>query len=218
VSYDAPSKTATFTPSAALSPSTVYTVTVSGAQDAAGNTMASTNWSFTTAATGIPSGPFSLWSDSTTPGTVDGGDPSAVEVGVKFTASTSGRILGIRFYKSAANTGTHIGTLWTSSGTALATGTFANESTAGWQQVLFATPVDVTAGTTYVASYHTTTGHYSANGAFFGSAVTNGPLTALASSASGGNGVYAYSPLPTFPTNTYNSANYWIDVVFEPTS
>jgi hypothetical protein len=218
VSYDAPTKTATFTPAAALSPGTSYTVTVSGAQDAAGNAMASTNWSFTTATGGNPNGPFSIWSDSTVPGTVDAGDGNAVALGVKFTASTNGRILGIRFYKAAANTGTHVGTLWTSSGAALATATFTNESSAGWQQVLFATPVDIVAGTTYVASYHTTTGHYSANSGYFtSSGVTNGPLTALSNSSSGGNGVYGYSPVSTFPTNTYNSANYWVDVVFEST-
>jgi len=50
VSYDAGSQAATLTPSAALAYSSSYTVTVSGAQDSSGNTMASTNWSFTTGA------------------------------------------------------------------------------------------------------------------------------------------------------------------------
>ena len=48
---------------------------------------------------------------------------------------------------------------------------------------------------------------------FFTSAVTVGPLTA----AVGGDGVYAYGGSNTtgvFPTNTYNAANYWADVVF----
>ena len=43
------------------------------------------------------------------------------------------------------------------------------------------------------------------------SAVTNGPLTALA-----GGGVYAYGSANTFPTNTYNNNNYWVDVVYSP--
>ncbi len=49
----------------------------------------------------------------------------------------------------------------------LATATFVNETTSGWQQVNFSTPVPVTANTVYVASYHTTTGHYAANLNFF---------------------------------------------------
>ena len=31
---------------------------------------------------------------------------------MKFTADFDGSITGIRFYKAAANTGTHIGSLW----------------------------------------------------------------------------------------------------------
>src|SRR3954454_17946807 len=34
------------------------------------------------------------------------------EVGVEFTTSRSGYLLGLRFYKSSENTGTHTGTLW----------------------------------------------------------------------------------------------------------
>ena len=44
----------------------------------------------------------------------------------------------------------------------------------GWQQVNFPQPVAVTANTVYVASYHTSTGFYSANGAYFTSATVNG--------------------------------------------
>ena len=57
----------------------------------------------------------------------------------------------------------------------------------------------VTAGTTYVASYFTSTGHPAATEQGLASAVTNGPLTALA-----GGGVYAYGSSNTFPTSTYN--------------
>src|SRR5262249_1092396 len=63
-----------------------------------------------------------------TPTTVDSGDSSSVELGVKFTASENGSVTGIRFYKAAANTGTHIGALWSASGTLLASATFTNES------------------------------------------------------------------------------------------
>ena len=49
-SYNAANNTVTLKPTAALAYSTAYTVTLSGAKDAAGNTMASRSWSFTTAA------------------------------------------------------------------------------------------------------------------------------------------------------------------------
>ena len=100
--------------------------------------------------------------------------------------------------------------MWTASGTELATGTFTNESTQGWQQLNFSTPVAVTAGTTYVASYHATTGHYALTSGGLSSAVTNGPLTALAN-----GGVYAYNSATTFPTNTFGGSNYWVDVVYK---
>ena len=93
----------------------------------------------------------------------DGGPDSAVELGVKFKSDVAGTITGIRFYKAAANTGTHVGNLWTSNGTLLATATFTNETASGWQQVLFATPVAIASNTVYVASYHANNGHYSAD-------------------------------------------------------
>src|SRR5580704_18189291 len=51
-----------------------------------------------------------------TPATADSGDGNAVELGVKFRADSSGNIVGVRFYKSAANTGTHIGHVWSDTG------------------------------------------------------------------------------------------------------
>ena len=43
---------------------------------------------------------------------------------MKFKADVFGTVSGIRFYKAAANTGTHIGSLWTATGQLLATATF----------------------------------------------------------------------------------------------
>ena len=47
-SYDATTRTASFDPDDALDPETLYTVTVSGARDTAGNVMSAATWSFTT--------------------------------------------------------------------------------------------------------------------------------------------------------------------------
>ena len=154
--------------------------------------------------------------DFGTPQTIDSGDTSSVELGVKFTADTSGSITGLRFYKAAANTGTHIGSLWSSTGTLLASATFTNETASGWQYVTFSSPVSVSAGTTYVAGYLAPQGHYSFNSFQFNSAVDNPPLHGTANGTSA-NGVYAYSAVSTFPTNAYNASNYWVDVMFSPT-
>ena len=123
----------------------------------------------------------------------------------------NGYITGIRFYKGSGNTGTHVGHLWTSTGTLLATATFSNEIASGWQQVNFASPVAITAGTTYVASYYAPAGHYAYNLNYFASSgVDNGVLHAL-------SGVYAYASGGAFPTKTYLASNYWVDIVFQTT-
>ena len=141
-----------------------------------GTTSTSTSTTTTTApASGCPCTLFG----TTAPAVADSGDANAnVELGVRFTSDTSGSVIGVRFYKSAANTGTHTGSLWTNTGTLLATGTFTNETATGWQTLLFNTPVGITAGTTYVASYHTTAGHYAATHNEFATAYNNPPLHA----------------------------------------
>jgi hypothetical protein len=155
---------------------------------------------------------------SGTPQNVDSGDTGSLELGVKFTADTNGFVTGVRFYKSAANTGTHLGNLWSASGQLLASAKFTNESASGWQTVSFSTPVAVSAGTTYVASYFDPSGHYSVTSGGLSNAVDNPPLHALSSAASGGNGLFAYSSTTTFPGNSYNASNYWVDVMFTTAS
>ena len=133
---------------------------------------------------------------------------------MKFQSDVTGYITGIRFYKGTGNTGTHVGHLWTSTGTLLASATFSGETATGWQQVTFATPVAITANTVYVASYYAPVGRYAYNEPFFATkGVDNAPLHALANSVAAGNGVYAYGNLGLFPNSTYNSTNYWVDVV-----
>ena len=159
----------------------------------------------------------SLWPSTAVPGVVDSGPDSAVELGVKFRSDVNGKIAGIRFYKAAANTGTHVGNLWSSTGTKLATATFSGETRSGWQQVNFSTPVAITSNTVYVASYHPQGGHYSCDQNYFSSrGVDKPPLHAPANGVSAGSGVYAYGSTSAFPTQTWNAANYWVDVVFAP--
>ena len=157
---------------------------------------------------------WSLWSNATTPPVVDVGDPDALELGVKFTANTDGYLTGLRFYKSAANTGPHTANLWTSSGQLLATATFTNETASGWQEVTFASPVSITAGTTYVASYFAPNGHFAVARSYFRvNSFSNGPLTAPVN-----GGVFKYGTTSAFPSQSFLSSNYWVDVVFTATA
>jgi hypothetical protein len=206
-SYDNGTKTATFAPSAALIAAQTYTATVQ-ASDTNGNAMtAPATWSF---ATVVDPSVTRLFAVDAVPANPAANDSGAVELGVKFTPSVSGNVVGVRYYQGAGNTGTHIGNLWTTGGVLLARATFGSGTGTGWQSVIFATPVAVTAGTTYVASYFAPNGHYSYDPAFFLSPWTNGSMTA----PSGANGVYSYSASTAFPANTYNSNNYWVDPLF----
>src|SRR6185503_5303982 len=111
----------------------------------------------------------------------------------------------------------HVGHLWTNAGGQLAEATFTSESGSGWQQVTLASPVAVTANTTYVASYVSPTGRYSYTpAAFAASGYVHGPLRAIADGGiDGANGVFIQGQ--GFPTQTFNSTNYWVDVVFATT-
>src|SRR5262249_1458520 len=112
------------------------------------------------------------------------------------------------------NTGTHIGHLWTASGTLLASATFTNETASGWQQVNFSTPVAISGGTVYVASYYAPNGDYPASSGYFaGPGAAPPPLHPPPPGVTRGNGVYQ-SGTGSFPTQTYGPTTYGVDVVF----
>jgi hypothetical protein len=163
--------------------------------------------------------PCTIWPATATPILAADPDRASVEVGVKFYADTNGSISGLRFFKSATNTGTHVGSLWTSAGALIGRATFVNESASGWQQVNFEAPVQINAGTHYVASYHTDSGQYADDVSYFTqNGFDNPPLHTLKDGTDGVNGVYVYSADSAFPTQGYISSNYWVDVVFTPTA
>ena len=85
----------------------------------------------------------------------------------------------------------------------------------GGQKATFLARGRITAGTTYVVSYHAPNGRYSADSKYFNSAYSNGPLTAPKSNSSGGNGVYTYTATGTFPTATFRATNYWVTPIYE---
>lgn len=151
----------------------------------------------------------SIWNNVTT-GINSASADKPVELGVQFSSNISGVIIGIQFYKESKNTGIHVGNLWNSSGTLLATGTFINETASGWQQMNFVTPVSITAGTIYIASYHTTVGYYADNKNYFTSALVSSNFTVPIN-----GGVYHYNNKSLFPKNVSNASNYWVDILFQ---
>src|SRR5438309_689469 len=87
---------------------TTYTFRVS-ATNASGTGAASAASNPATPQAVPPACPCTIFGSST-PSVVDSGDGASVVLGVAFDSDTSGYIAGIRFYKAAANTGTHVGT------------------------------------------------------------------------------------------------------------
>ncbi len=158
--------------------------------------------------------PCSIWVSTPGAARIAGSGRPAPSSSAPVPVRRRGFITAIRFYKSPQNTGPHVGNLWTTRGTQLATVTFTGESASGWQQATLGSPVAIAANTTYVVSYHTNSGFYCGTTATSPMAgIDNGPLHAPRDGSSGANGVYRYGA-SAFPTETFNSENYWVDVVF----
>jgi hypothetical protein len=203
--------TVSITPTTALAPDTVHTVSVRAA-DLAGNQM-SVPFTFTfrtgRALTTPGICPCGFFQDRAPTDAQTSNDRVPVELGIRFAPTETGLIRGIQFFKAPTDTGPHTVTLWTETGTQLAQSTPTSETTSGWQEAIFPTPVPVTPGTTYIAAYRTTTGAYTATPNGFGpTGITTGPLFTPTT-----GGVYTYSPT-TLPT-TRTTTNYWVDIVFD---
>ena len=153
-------------------------------------------------------------------------DSQPVELGTKFQANQAGTITQLKYYRAAADAGdtdVRQGHLWNTSGNLLATVTFTSApGDDGWQVATLSAPVAIAPNTTYVVSYKTNN-NYIAQNNFFDAAFTE-PYGVLSSPASpfgagggeNGNGVYVYGSAIVYPTSTYQNANYWVDVTFDP--
>ena len=143
-----------------------------------------------------------------------GNEHSSVTLGLRFHSDVPGYITGVQFYKGSDNTGTHTGALWSSTGAKLASVTFSNETPSGWQQANFSSPVSIAANTTYVVSYTAPNGGHAHDQYYPWSNLNSGPLHVEGSAP----GVFTYGSGVLFPTSTWNSSNYWVDVIFSPTT
>lgn len=153
----------------------------------------------------------------TVPATPDTGADSAVEVGFKFKVTVAGWITHIRFYRAAANSGTHTVHLWDDVGTLLATETATGETADAWNNVPLSTPIAVVTGKLYAAAYHTETAHYSLDSHFFDADVTSGQLFGPSGPSISGNGAFIYGAGGVYPNDSFNNSNYGADVFFTDT-
>lgn len=138
------------------------------------------------------------------------GPTAEYELGTVFTAGASGSIKAITFWKASSESGTHVGHVWTMDGQLRASVTFTNESASGWQEQNLATPLAIEANTPYIVSVNTGNTYYVATNGGLASQVVNQDLRSVV----GSNGVFGSEG--QFPSNTYQSTNYFRDVVFTP--
>jgi len=160
------------------------------------------------------------WSQATlsllgagTPQLADGGDAQPVVLGLKIFSDVPGKVLGCSFYKSPANTGVHVVSLWDSAGKVLASKAASGETPSGKQSVIFTTPVAIAANQTFTCGYFAPAGHYAYDRPAFTAPLNVTPLHVPVN-----GGVYAYGTAGTqWPTRSYQS-NYWVDVIFAPST
>lgn len=131
------------------------------------------------------------------------------ELGTKFRSTQTGEITKIRFYKHAAETGSHTGRIWSATGEQLASVNFTNETSDGWQVAELSTPLRIAANTTYVVSVNANAGYYYST---FTAEIINGILSTDGIVSSG---VYN-TKLGAFPGVSFSKGrNYFRDVVLK---
>jgi hypothetical protein len=213
-SYDDVTKTATLTPTGPLTPGTAYTATITtGVQSPTGEAMATAKtWTFTTS--GCPCSLMSALTPQYTGLDVRDGRPDpgpwTYELGSKISVTSPASLTAIRFYKDAGETGTHVGTLWSSTGQVVDQVTFSGESASGWQQQALSTPVALTPGAVYTVSIGFNT-RFVMSSYGLRDQLTSGPLQSV---ADGQNGVFGQSA-GVFPNGSWNSSNYFVDGVVQ---
>jgi Domain of unknown function (DUF4082) len=152
---------------------------------------------------------YSIWPDSVVPVVAADPESTSVVLGTRFVSRQPGSVTAIRFYRSPANLGPHVGSLWSSDGKKLASVSFPSSVRSGWQTAQLEGAVQIDSGKIYTVSYRALHGRYADDQWAFdaGKAVSTRDLTALA-------GVYTYGD--GMPRQVWNGSNYYVDVIFQP--
>lgn len=133
-------------------------------------------------------------------------DDQAVELGVRTTVDRPGSLVGVHLRRGNYS-GPVTARVWSSDGTLLTEQDVPGGQT--WHRVTFTTPVLVTPGNEYVVSYYTPSGGYLSTENYFVGNLAQTPFLTPVNA-----GVYRYGG--GFPTDTWNSSNYWVMPIFQP--
>ncbi|WP_106816277.1 DUF4082 domain-containing protein [Microbacterium timonense] len=154
-----------------------------------------------------------IFADDLQPKVPADSDRSAVELGVKFTPEKSGTVTGLQYYQGKRAKNVTTATLWSPEGKVLAQAKFKASATVGWRTVPLSTPVTLTAGKSYVASYNAPDGGYVVTENDLNrKKVQNGFIL------NPGAGVYRYGATKSMPSSTHAGSNYLVDIVFSPSN
>ena len=155
---------------------------------------------------------------------------------MRFAVDRAGSVTELKYWRGsgdANDTDVREGHLWRADGTLLATVTFTSGlGQAGWQVATLSSPVTLTAGTQYIVSYRTNDNYVATNNyfvdandvafdgldnnSFWGS---GGVVRVVQDGVGGTNGVFHYgSGTAVMPSESYNGANYWVDITFDALS
>ncbi len=134
-------------------------------------------------------------------------ETKAYELGARFVATRSGRVVALRFFKGSHEAARHTGRVWSTAGHLLAEIAFENETPSGWQEQRLPQPVAVKAGAQFVITVTMDpTGRYVVTPDDLRRPLDRGSLRADGA---------VFGSLGTFP-RTRRSDNFFRDVVFVP--
>jgi Domain of unknown function (DUF4082) len=141
--------------------------------------------------------------------TTFGNDGSNYNLGMVFKTTSVVNLDGIRFYKPSGDSGTHYAKLYDyGSQTILKSAQFTNESSSGWQEVLFNSPMLSVINTLYMVVVNTANFIYPYQQYFFENDFISGKATAIA----GNNNLF--SAFDLFPSTSFRSSCYFRDIIF----
>lgn len=158
---------------------------------------------------------FSMWGDSQAVGGVSN-DNSAMLAGMRFFSTEKGKVTHVRYYVPEGQYGERDVQVWDAqTQQLLGSGTNPNVKL-GWNTVALSSPVDIEPNKDYIASFRYSGNFVRTTGAMT-QAMTQGPLVFPANDPASGrlNGVFRYGSTVTFPHESWNNGNHWVDVVLE---
>ncbi|HEY5695228.1 MAG TPA: DUF4082 domain-containing protein [Candidatus Saccharimonadales bacterium] len=162
----------------------------------------------------------SIFTASTFPTYTSTFDTTDYTLGTLFTTTDDGKIHGARWhYPDNLPTQPVVAGLfsWTNDtvGTLLASATFSNPQS-GWNNVLFNSPISITANTKYVITVWTKDNYVYTPNQFTSGAVVNGNLVAPQDATGAHNGKYTIGGGSlAYPTTSFTASGYLADVLFE---